>query len=369
MALNIAGVFQGIGSGGSEYIDSRQDQADYIEKLKVQEGIKIAEEGRAKVTANAARRAAEKKAILERAENLALYYTPEQVRDIMGGGKARVEYAIRYAEDLPSGQLASKNYRMASTSRELPTLGEENVEQSPSMEDPFVSRFKPNNAAIRKYEGLYGSRLAQNTTFMTEAVRDNNQDKIAAIAKERTDLLAGLAEYEKEKAKVDDVPNTDIYAGTNVQSTALDTVVKGTKSSALMNSDAVEIDSDTKRYIRKAGSTGIGHSAQIAALNILRQSEGKYSERLTSRIDLEIANLVKGLRADGGSIINKTPQSITNSYDSKFDFFNAVSNGTIKQGTIARVGDNYFYYVGSPVEAYTQDDPNSTDLQDFIALN
>ena len=136
-----------------------------------------------------------------------------------------------------------------------------------------------------------------------------------------------------------------------------------------MNSGSITQDPSSKRYVRKAGSIGIGHSAQIAALNILKQTEGKYSERLTSRIDLEIVNLVKGLRADGGSIIDNKPELIKTSYDNKLAFYNAVSKGTIKQGTIAQVGANYFYYVGSPVEAYTQDDPNSTDLQNFIALN
>jgi len=368
MAFNLAGIFEGIGIGGSERIDNLQAQADYKEKLAEQESIQIAREGRAKVTANAVRRDAEKKDVKERAEQLSLYYTKEQVADIMGGGKARVEYAIKYAENLPSGQVASESYRMASNTKELPVIGEAGGTNSLSMEDPFTSRFKPNNAAIRKYEGLYGNRLAQNTTFMTEAVRDGDQDKITSITKEREGLLAGLKEYEEGKRKVDDVPSTDIYAGTDVESKNLDAVVKGTKSNALMNSGAITQDPSSKRYVRKTGTVGIGHSAQIAALNILKNTEGKYSERLTSRIDLEIENLARGLRADGTTIMEgdagKVGTAAVIKRISAEDWFSKSESGTLKAGSLWNVNGTVHYYVGSPVEALE----GGTQLQNFLIL-
>jgi hypothetical protein len=367
MAFNLAGIIEGIGRGGNERFDSLQAQSDYEKKLAAQERLTIAAEGRAKVTANAARRDAKRKAVDERAEQLSLYYSKDQVADIMGGGKARVEYAIKYAENLPSGEIASNNYKMASNIEGLPALGEGGVKKPSSMEDPFSSRFKPSTAAIRKYEGLYGNMLSQNTTFMMEAQKLNDPDKIAAIESERTNIMAGLKEYEDGKRKVDDVPSTDIYAGSDVESKNLDTVVKGTKSSALMNSDAVEIDRVTKKYIRYAGSTGIGHSAQIAALNILKQTEGKYSERLTSRVDLEIANLARGLRADGTAIMESDRNSTTTKIIKNInpdDWFSKSESGTLKAGTLWNVNGIVHYYVGSPVEALEGDN----QLQNFLVL-
>ena len=372
MGFSLSSFLGGAAGAGSEGIDQRTAQAARDKETKEAQQWQIATEGRADARARKAKREAKKAETEERADNLALYFNPDQVKDIMGGGKAQIQYALDYASKLPAGQDASANYKTSSQIAAVPSIS-----GSPtSMANPFTSRFKPSASVLEKYEGLYGNMLGQNTRNMMKAKQAGDTDALTKIATARKDILSGLKQYEATKREEgDDLPSTDIFVGSYKETKALDDVVTGNKRDALVNADMLELDPTGKRYIRKQGSLGTGHSAQIANLNILSSTLGQYSDSLVLRVGAEIEQLANELRADGIAKMNTDIEATINDkiaipFQNEQDFLKADIAKSIKAGSLVNVNGKFFYYTGTPTAPYSRTaEENQGDLQNYIALN
>jgi hypothetical protein len=358
MGFNLGAFLGGAARGGSQVLDERRAQADRDKVTKEERQWQIATEARADARSRKKARAASKKEEEERAEMLALYYTQDQVEDIMNGGKAQVQYALDYAKKLPTDQDASANYRTSSMIAEVPPIS-----GGPrGRVSPFTSRFKTTAAALEKYEGGFGEMLAINARNVLKF--QGNETKLAELAAERTTIENSVKSYEAAKAKAEpDADTTDIFSG-GLGATRMESIFRQTEGQALETAQLAEWDKQNKKYVLKAGSTGQIQSAILKNLQGLENSYAQFSPSMQTKIDFNRQEAVKSLRVFGASVV---ASGNTKKYSTVEEFQNAVATNSILPGSVIDVADGakFFVYTGQPTI------PNAVNgtMQTFFEFN
>ena len=358
MGFNLGAFLGGAASGGSQVLDERRAQADRDKVTKEERQWQIATEARADARSRKKARAAKNKETEERAEMLALYYTPDQVKDIQNGGKAQVQYALDYASKLPTDQDASANYRTSSMIAEVPPIS-----GGPrGRVSPFTSRFKTTAAALEKYEGGFGEMLAINARNVLKF--QGNETKLTELAAERTTIEASVKSYEAAKAKAEpDADATDIFSG-RLGKASMETIFRQTEGQALAAAELADWDRANEKWVRKAGSTGEIQSAILKNLQGLQLSYADHSPSMLTKINFGRAEAIKSLRAFGASVIESNKAK---KYSTIAEFQNAANNNAILPGAVIDVanGAKFFVYTGQPTV------PNAINglMQTFFELN
>ena len=144
MGFNLMSFLGGAARAGTRSIEQHKAQRAKEKETAEARQWQIATEARADARARKNARASKKRQAEERTEMLSLYYTEDQVKDIMAGGNAQAQYALDYAKKLPTDQDASANYRTSSMIAEVPPIS-----GGPrGRVNPFTSRFKTTAAAL-----------------------------------------------------------------------------------------------------------------------------------------------------------------------------------------------------------------------------
>ena len=358
MGFNFSDFLGGFARGGSQVLDERRAEAERARVTKEERQWQIATEARADARSRKKARAASKKEEEERAEMLALYYTQDQVEDIMNGGKAQVQYALDYAKKLPTDQDASANYRTSSMIAEVPPIS-----GGPrGRVSPFTSRFKTTAAALEKYEGGFGEMLAINARNVLKF--QGNETKLAELAAERATIENSVKSYEAAKAKAEpDADTTDIFSG-GLGATRMESIFRQTEGQALETAQLAEWDKQNKKYVLKAGSTGQIQSAILKNLQGLENSYAQFSPSMQTKIDFNREEAVKSLRVFGASVV---ASGNTKKYSTVEEFQNAVATNSILPGSVIDVanGAKFFVYTGQPTI------PNAVNgtMQTFFEFN
>ena len=358
MGFNLMSFLGGAAGAGSRAMEQRKAQVAKEKETAEARQWQIATEARADSRARKKARASKKRQAEERAEMLSLYYTEDQVKDIMGGGNAQAQFALDYATKLPSGQDASANYRTSSQIAEVPPIsGGPRGKVS-----PFTSRFKTTAAALEKYEGGFGEMLAINARNVLKF--QGNETKLAELSAERATIENSVKSYEAAKAKAEpDADTTDIFSG-GLGATRMESIFRQTEGQALETAELAEWDKENKKYVLKAGSTGQIQSAILKNLQGLENSYAQFSPSMQTKIDFNRQEAVKSLRVFGSSAV---ASGNTKKYNTVEEFQNAVATNSILPGSVIDVagGAKFFVYTGQPTI------PNAVNgtMQTFFEFN
>ena len=358
MGFSLSSFLGGAAGAGSRGIEERRVNLQRQKETAEARQWQIATEGRADSRNRKKARAAKKIKAEERAEMLSLYYTEDQVKDIMNGGKAQAQFALDYASKLPTDQDASANYRTSSMIAEVPPIS-----GGPrGRVSPFTSRFKTTASALEKYEGSLGDMFAINARNVLKF--QGNETKLAELAAERVTIENTVKSYEAAKAKAEpDADTTDIFSG-GIGATRMENIFRQTEGQALETADLAEWDKKNEKYVLKAGSTGEIQSAILKNLQGLENSYAQFSPSMQIKIDFSRVEAVKSLRAFGASAIEN---GITKKYSTIAEFQNASDNNVILPGAVIDVanGAKFFVYTGQPTV------PNAINglMQTFFELN
>jgi len=360
MGFSLSSFLGGAAGAGSRGIEKRRDTLQREKETAEARQWQIATESRADSRNKKKERAVAKREAEERADSLALYFNPDQVKDIMGGGKAQIQYALDYASKLPTDQDASLNYKTTSQLAEIPPIS-----GGPrGRVSPFSSRFKTTAAALEKYEGGFGEMLAINARNVLKF--QGNETKLAELSAERVTIEASVKSYEAAKAKAEpDADTTDIFSGRQGK-TSMETIFRQTEGQALETADLAEWDRTNAKYVLKAGSTGEIQSAILKNLQGLQLSYADHSPSMLTKINFGREEAIKSLRAFGASVVENAPASMKK-YSTIAEFQNAANNNAILPGAVIDVanGAKFFVYTGQPTV------PNAKNglMQTFFELN
>jgi len=358
MGFNFGAFLGGGARAGSRAVErfSQNNRDDKVTKEARQ--WQIATEARADSRNRKKARAAKKIKTEERAEMLSLYYTEDQVKDIMNGGKAQAQFALDYASKLPTDQDASANYRTSSMIAEVPPISG----GPKGRVSPFTSRFKTTAVALEKYEGGFGEMLAINARNVLKF--QGNSTKLAELTAERTTIENSVKSYEAAKAKAEpDADATDIFSG-SLGLGRMETIFRQTEGQALAAAQLADWDRDNEKWVRKAGSTGEIQSAILKNLQGLQLSYADHSPSMLTKINFGRAEAIKSLRAFGASVIKNDKAK---KYNTIAEFQNAVAANAILPGAVIDVanGAKFFVYTGQPTV------PNASNgtMQTFFEFN
>jgi len=341
MGFSLSSFLGGAAGAGSRGLEERRANLQREKETAETRKWQIATEARADARARKKARAAKKRETEERAEMLSLYYTEDQVKDIMGGGNAQAQFALDYATKLPSGQDASANYRTSSQIAEVPPIsGGPRGKVS-----PFTSRFKTTAAALEKYEGGFGEMLAINARNVLKF--QGNETKLAELAAERTTIENSVKSYEAAKAKAEpDADTTDIFSG-SLGLGRMETIIRQTEGQALSLAGQADWNKAEEKYTLRAGSIGTQQSTVLENLSVLEKTYSTMSPSMLERVELkrEIAtNKIKvWANTIDDSLINKT-------FDTLTDFKTAAADNKITPGTVVELqnGSGFYVYTGQP---------------------
>jgi len=348
MGFNLGAFLGGAARGGSQVLDERRAEAERARVTKEERQWQIATEARADARSRKKARAASKKEEEERAEMLALYYTQDQVEDIMNGGKAQVQYALDYAKKLPTDQDASANYRTSSMIAEVPPIS-----GGPrGRVSPFTSRFKTTAAALEKYEGGFGEMLAINARNVLKF--QGNETKLAELAAERATIENSVKSYEAAKAKAEpDADTTDIFSG-GLGATRMESIFRQTEGQALETAGQATWNKRQQKYELKAGSTGAIQSTILKNLSNLEKSYSDFSPSMQTKINSSRESTIQDLK----SWANTVDDSLINkSFSNMAEFKTAAYSNKITPGTVVSInnGTEFYVYTGQPTVEATID--------------
>ena len=341
MGFNFGAFLGGGARGGSRAVErfSQNNRDDKVTKEARQ--WQIATEARADSRSRKKARAAKKIKAEERAEMLSLYYTEDQVKDIMNGGNAQAQFALDYASKLPTDQDASANYRTSSMIAEVPPIS-----GGPrGRVNPFTSRFKTTAAALEKYEGGFGEMLAINARNVLKF--QGNETKLAELSAEKTTIEASVKSYEAAKAKAEpDADTTDIFSG-SLGLGRMETIIRQTEGQALSLAGQADWDKDEEKYTFKAGNIGSQQSTVIENLSVLENTYNTMSPSMLERIEVKRDIAINKIKVWA----NTVDDSLVNKTFNNLDAFKiAGSNNKITPGTVVELqdGSGLYVYTGQP---------------------
>ena len=348
MGFSLSSFLGGAAGAGSRGLEERRANLQREKETAEARQWQIATEGRADARARKKARAAKKRQAEERAEMLSLYYTEDQVKDIMGGGNAQAQFALDYATKLPSGQDASANYRTSSQIAEVPPIsGGPRGKVS-----PFTSRFKTTAAALEKYEGSLGDMFAINARNVLKF--QGNETKLAELAAERVTIENTVKSYEAAKAKAEpDADTTDIFSG-GLGATRMESIFRQTEGQALETAGQATWNKQKERYELKAGSTGAIQSTKLKNLNNLEASYADFSPSMQTKINSSRESTIQDLKTWANTVDDSL---INKSFSNMAEFKTAAYGNKITPGTVVSInnGTEFYVYTGQPTVEATID--------------
>jgi hypothetical protein len=216
MGFNLGAFIGGAATRGSEIIQEREERM-----------LKLQDEQRRIAQANAAKAAAKREAELEEMKELtgklSLFYTEDQVKEILGNGKIAANYAVvqgaTYVEaglnpsvayQMPASQIAngvakSKTATPTTTAMgggEQPSKPDATQQAIPTQEPvtvgSFASRFTPIPDKVITGAKTFEAHLVELTSAKANA---RDKDEATKIQKQIDQVLSSLEEFKKAAEK------------------------------------------------------------------------------------------------------------------------------------------------------------------------
>ena len=196
------GAFIGGASDNLVNMIKTEEERLYLEEQDEKERLR-----QARVEATRKRQADEEEA-KGLIESLSLFYTPDQVKDIMANGKAPAKYAINHGEYMAGrGMSASASYSMPKTSVQS--------EFTFDINDPRGSQVSPQMAAMEKEQVDKAIRGASDQPFISRFTQppkedDVNKSKTFEARLVELDFQRSNAKSQEELDEIDEAYNTTL---------------------------------------------------------------------------------------------------------------------------------------------------------------
>jgi hypothetical protein len=347
MGFNLGAFIGGAAKRGSEIIQEREARM-----------LELQDEQRRIAQANAAKAAAKREAELEEMEELtgklSLFYTEDQVKEILGNGKIAANYAVAqgatYAENglnpsaeyqMPASRIAngvakSKTATPSTTAMggsEQPSTPDTTQQAIPTQEPvtvgSFASRFTPIPEKVTTGAKTYEARLVELTSAKANA---RDADEATKIQKEIDQVLSSLAEFKKAAEK----EHGSIEEGLGFSKTTRDSLVNAELERQFEVAGMAEKDINGKISMIQTGNEANSFALRYNAHNNLSNNYKEVKDDIFQRqiasvkIDTDRAvSAYKSSKVRAGAVIidpKNTQQSVQA----------AAAQGQYKQGDVVQ---------------------------------
>ena len=314
MAFNFGAFLGGASDNLVDMIKTKEAQL-YREEQDEKERTR-----KARVAAANQRRADEKEA-KELAEGLSLFYSADQVKDIMGKGKTAGKYAISYAENMANkGYDASAGYAMPKTSIQSefafdvddprgsqidPQMAEIETGRVQEMTEeaeaqPFVSRFTqpPKDTEITKAK-TFEARLVELDFQRTNAPTEAQREEFNATYNE---TLSAYHKFKEDlKGKGTDTGELDF------SNTSRDSIVNNAIQRAFELKGLAEKDITGKIKLVQTGNEANSFKLRYDIYDELVLMYG-------DQTDKPLKNMIENVRRSTDAAVNTYKQSVYRSH-------------------------------------------------------
>jgi len=322
MAFNFGAFIGGASENLVEMIKTKEAEL-YQEEQDEKERLR-----QARVEATRKRQADEEEA-KGLIESLSLFYTPDQVKNIMANGKAPAKYAINHGEYMAGrGLSASASYSMPKTSIQsefafdvndprgsqiniqMADMEKEQVDKArrEASDQPFISRFTypPKEEEINKSK-TFEARLVELDFQRTNA---KNQEQRDEFDKAYEDTLNSYIEFKKEISK----GGTDTNM-LGMSRSSINATIDGYLSRGL--TDYATKGADDRITIAFEGNEGVTYRMMNETLVSPTGKGGlKQDQRYGNENFIEFTNAVDGVEAAHNSRIESYMQNKRIAYNS-----------------------------------------------------
>ena len=349
MGFSLRSFLGGAAGAGSRGLEERRINLQREKETAEARQWQIATEGRADSRARKKARAAKKRQAEERAESLALFYTPDQVKDILGGGKTGVEYALKYGADMAAeGKNAAELYRSTSTASAIPSAKVGTVD----ITSPFSHKF-PYQKDEEEWATSLSGMLSQNLA-KTLGAKDN-PDLLASLATEKTSILNSIKEHTKAANKDEESTGAiDIFSANDKTMNNMENIFNKTIKSTIALKGLGEYDRVNDRLILREGDKLIVGSAKLAGAVELETTYTGLSPMMVARSNRYRENVIAEIKSNAVGMIGSFAATENNNFQGgsmqqNYDAYNAaVNSNKIREGTLVKIGNTYQVYTGQP---------------------
>ena len=324
MAFSLAGF----GAGFASRVSSRMDE----ERIKEDRAKEKAEDLATKQRlATQGKRDREKTLMSELTENLAVFYTPEQVEDILANGKGAAKHAITmgagYSEEGmdPSEYYNMPNNAIIDTGADAVQIGD--VSEEVEKKGSFSGRFKPigttkQDKTLAAYElSLLNMRLDAG----------DDPEKLAAVA-EKEKIFIDLQRTKAEATRKDTPEKDTFYTPTEREAKKLKYITLAQNSMDIETGSMGELGSGVQAKL--TGTNKLSMANLLAAKQLKVNNDlGVKEPAMYGEIKALASNTVDSLNQYAARSVSKiTPDRVFASKE-KLEAASAAG-GTIKPGDV-----------------------------------
>lgn len=349
MAFNL----QGFGAGfASTMANTLTEQRQRQERLQ-DEATSLATRQR---LAKQAERDQEKKVMEELTESLSLYYTPDQVKNILSEGKSGVKYALNHAQNLPVGVDASTTYTLPKTnipSKHTYDPDNPSAANVPSVSEgvlgkgTFASRFTPIDPKAKTKATTFQARLVE-LDFEIQNAETQEEIDIAKKAFDSTsEAYKNFKSIETAKAsKGGKTVTIDFLDETRQQS-----IVENSFDSVLKPYiDLYEVDPATQLKKLKTGNQAA--IIQLQAQNYINLKETYLTKDSDGKALVEEGDTFFTRIKQVGQAANRDKRNYVNEQRLK----QTTLEATATQNNTSVASTSTTYYINNPAEPRTLQD-------------
>ncbi len=344
---------QGFGAGFASQLSTNLNEQRQRQERLQDEATSIATRQR---LAKQAERDQEKKVMEELTESLSLYYTPDQVKNILSEGKSGVKYALNHAQNLPVGVDASTTYTLPKTnipSKHTYDSDNPSATNAPSVSEgvlgkgTFASRFTPIDPKAKTKATTFQARLVE-LDFERQNAKTQEEKDLAQKAFDSTsEAYKNFKSIETSKASKDGKTVTiDFLDETRQQS-----IVENSFDSVLKPYiDLYEVDPATQLKKLKTGN-------QAAIIQLQAQNYINLKETYLTK-DSDSKALVK----EGDTFFTRIKQVGQAANRDKINYVNeqrlkqTTLEATATQNNTSVASTSTTYYINNSAEPRTLQD-------------
>ena len=319
---------QGFGAGFASRVSSRMDEERVKEDRAKEKAEDLATKQR---LATQSKRNKEKAIMSDLTENLAVFYTPEQVEDILSNGKGAAKHAITMgagysAEGMdPSEYYSMPNNAIVDTGADVVQIGE--ISREIEKQGSFSGRFKPigttkQDKTLASYElSLLNMRLDAG----------NDPEKLAAV-EEKERIFIDLQQTKAEATRKVTPEKDTFYTPTEREAKKLKYIT--------LAQNAMDIETGSM------GELGAGVQAKLTGTNKLSMANLLAAKQLKVNNDLGVkepamygeitalaANTIDSLQQYAARSVSKITRDRVFASKEELEVASAAG-GTIKPGDV-----------------------------------
>jgi len=306
--------------------------------------------------AKQAKRDEEKKIMEELTESLSLYYTPDQVQNILSEGKAGVQYALNHAQNLPVGVDASTTYTLPKTnvlSKHTYDPDNPSATNAPSISEgvlgkgTFASRFTAIDPKAKTKATTFQARLVELDFEIQNAKTQEEKDLAQEAFNLTSEAYKNFKSIEASKANKDGKTVTIDFLDETRQQSIIDNSFDSVLKPYI---DLYEVDPATQLKKLKTGNQAA--IIQLQAQNYINLKETYLTKDSDGKALVEEGDTFFSRIKQVGQAANRDKRNYVNEQKLK----QTTLEATAAQNNTSVASTSTTYYVNNPAEPRTLQD-------------